>query len=135
MLITKITVIRENTMNDIVNDKSSELVPGAPRSFSIGENGNVMVIDNNYNTVGNNDFDKNDEVLLWLDNKCELPQYFNSFKMNGFESLALVGAIEKKSDLHDIGIVLIGHQTKIWLEIKKLKFQQYLVSDDEIVVE
>ena len=62
-----------------------------------------------------------EELKYWLSNIVELPDYYDLFIQNGYETLELVKEIEDKQKLRDIGIVYKGHQYVILAEIWKLK--------------
>eukprot|EP01083_Nonionella_stella_P088114 245387_1 len=66
-----------------------------------------------------------DHAILasWLENEVGLPHYYPLFVANGFDSIKFVKGLQKKSQLKQIGIDTLGHQTLIWGEIKKLKAQ------------
>ena len=65
--------------------------------------------------------DNIEDVKEWLSTQVRLPQYYNNFVNNGFESLEWIAKIKSKQDLIDIGIKLKGHQMVIMEEINKMK--------------
>eukprot|EP01084_Bolivina_argentea_P113310 201975_1 len=70
----------------------------------------------------NNEMTETDEKLKiqkWL-SLIKLPQYFDAFISNGYESLNFIKEISNKTELFEIGVELKGHQTKLLAEIKKL---------------
>ena len=77
-------------------------------------------------TEGNMQNISKDNLMKWLTDVVELPQYYETFKKNGLENLALISKLENVDDLEDIGIRMKGHQSIIMNEIKRLK----LKSDD-----
>eukprot|EP01083_Nonionella_stella_P282896 962803_1 len=60
-------------------------------------------------------------IKTWLADSVRLPQYYNLFVDNGYNTLRIVRAIKDKSELQEIGITLVGHQTRIIGEINRLK--------------
>ena len=60
-------------------------------------------------------------VKEWLQCIVELPQYFDLFSENGYESIKFIKTMSDKSELREIGITKLGHQTLPWSEIKNLK--------------
>merc|ERR1712048_1471501 len=60
------------------------------------------------------------EVMSWLD-ELELSQYYVNFMENDFDSLEMVGQIEDKTILAEIGILSIGHQVKLMKSIRDLQ--------------
>ena len=53
-----------------------------------------------------------DPVWTWLKEKVELPEYYNIFIENGFDSMKIISDIDKE-DLKEIGINKRGHQNLI----------------------
>eukprot|EP01083_Nonionella_stella_P085757 237900_1 len=61
------------------------------------------------------------EVEQWLTAVVQLPQYLECFVNNGYDRLLFIKDISQTSDLEDIGICVLGHQTRIFAKIKLLK--------------
>eukprot|EP01083_Nonionella_stella_P027966 77010_1 len=66
------------------------------------------------------------EVQAWVDNELELPQYFDVFISNGYESMNLIQDIPDADELKEIGIVSKEHQIKIMNAIEAWKSEQYV---------
>eukprot|EP01084_Bolivina_argentea_P041850 77256_1 len=60
------------------------------------------------------------EFKTWLENKVQLPQYYDLFINNGIDELSVVSLIDRDT-LKDLGISIIGHQIKILDNVKQLK--------------
>merc|ERR1712176_1307611 len=60
------------------------------------------------------------EIKKWLTNEVKLPEYFDNFVLNGFESLDFICQIKTEHQLEAIGIALIGHRIRILTAINKL---------------
>merc|ERR1712228_566526 len=60
-------------------------------------------------------------VKEWLQCIVELPQYFDLFIENGYESIKFIKTMQSKTELQEIGIHKLGLQTLLWSEIKNLK--------------
>ena len=113
----------------IIEDEEDELQTniGITDDGAGGQTGTVDVLD--FKIRHRNDDKKyakimNAEMIKvhnWLTESVMLPQYFDNFVENGYESLNLISYISDKSELKDIAIHLIGHRTKIMTEINKLK--------------
>ena len=77
---------------------------------------------------------KSEEGLKhWLLNVVGLPEYYDAFIQNGYETLELVKEIENKHELNEIGIVYKGHQYTILAEIWKLKDQNTPLSNQSTI--
>jgi len=63
-------------------------------------------------------------VRSWLQEEVRLPQYFDVFVSNGYETLGIIKEIVDENDLVEIGIMLKGHQKKILLEVQRLNGQR-----------
>eukprot|EP01084_Bolivina_argentea_P244918 410193_1 len=83
---------------------------------------------NNCNEVDDEDIQRKystpqyDELLRvkqWLQNVVKLPQYYDNFAGNGYESLQIIHAISNVSELAEIDIVLKEHQKQIMDKIQK----------------
>ena len=61
-----------------------------------------------------------EDVKEWLTGTVRLPQYYDHFVKNGFETIEFITKIKDKDDLNGIGISLKGHQLVLMEEIKKL---------------
>ena len=59
-------------------------------------------------------------IREWLEVTVCLPQYYEVFVKNGYESLDFIKEINDREELEVIGIMLLGHQTKFLAEIKRL---------------
>eukprot|EP01084_Bolivina_argentea_P177889 307607_1 len=57
----------------------------------------------------------------WLTNSVKLPQYVSNFADNGYETVQSVCDISTVENLAEIGVTLVGHQTRILAQVKKLK--------------
>ena len=60
----------------------------------------------------------------WLTNTAQLPEYYETFFINGYETLNDIFAITSKEELHNIGIVAPGHKTKLWADIRRAQEKQ-----------
>ena len=60
------------------------------------------------------------EVKLWLKNKCKLGQYYDVFIKNGIDELSVVALLDQ-STLKDIGIDIVGHRMRILDQARQLK--------------
>ena len=87
-------------------------------------------------------------MRLWISDTVCLPQYYQQFLQNGYETLDIIKEIQHREELMDIGIYRTEHQYQILAEISKLKeisnhnddgknnIMQTSVSDpDSVVVE
>ncbi len=71
-----------------------------------------------------NETAQNDQLNNWLtsiSSAVSFSQYYDLFRLNGYESLDIIQEIQTKQELIEIGIKLKGHQTKLLAEIQKLK--------------
>ena len=59
-------------------------------------------------------------VKSWLESTVSLPQYYETFIVNGYDTLEKIKLIENKKELQRMGIVLKGHQTKIMADVNRL---------------
>merc|ERR1712154_546596 len=59
-------------------------------------------------------------VKKWLTETVRLKNYYPVFVEHGYESLAMIKTISDKSELENIGIKKLGHQTRILAKIKDL---------------
>ena len=64
--------------------------------------------------------EKNMNLHSWLINECNLPQYYEMFLMNGYDSCDIMKAIQPQSELQEIGITSELHQAIIMAEIALL---------------
>ena len=62
----------------------------------------------------------NDELMSWLKDVVQLPQYYDTFKHNGLDTLQLISKLEGIDDLEHVGIKTKGHQSIIMNAIKRL---------------
>eukprot|EP01084_Bolivina_argentea_P254958 428736_1 len=60
-------------------------------------------------------------VIGWLTEVVKLPQYKKNLIKNGFDTFQIVQYIKKKSQLTEIGITKIGHQTQLLQAINNLE--------------
>eukprot|EP01084_Bolivina_argentea_P201001 343620_1 len=61
------------------------------------------------------------ELKEWMVEKVKLPQYYDVFVANGYETLDIVQDIADVNELKEIGITLKGHTLKLIKEVKRLK--------------
>ena len=78
---------------------------------------NIQNIMNMKSESNNKQNSKQEAVKKWLKDKVELPQYFDVFIENGFESLDIIKEIQSEQDLNQMGIDKLGHKRKIMKEI------------------
>ena len=78
-------------------------------------------------------FDRNGEIKRWLTSMVGLPQYYHAFRVNGYDSLEFLMAIQSKQDLREIGVTKKGHINQIWMQIMRLKQENDIKFDVEIV--
>ena len=76
---------------------------------------------NNPITPYSPNMDEKAHVQRWLIETVRLPQYYENFIQNGFESLFIIKDINDRDILKEIGIILAGHQLKIITETAKLR--------------
>ena len=62
-------------------------------------------------------------VKTWLEDTVGLPDYYEVFVRNKYDSLATIQRIEEKAELQRIGIAIPAHQVKLFAEIKRLRKQ------------
>ena len=65
--------------------------------------------------------DDTKELMEWLRNIIKLPQYYDYFVSNGYESLEFIKDIKSVDKLICIGIELKGHQTRLMAGIDRLR--------------
>lgn len=87
-------------------------------------------------TAGNDTQGKatREEVLEWLRDEVKLEVYFSNFLENGYESLALIKAIESKEELAEIGITKVGHQFFLLKHIRKMQEVQQEAQQEKPVL-
>eukprot|EP01083_Nonionella_stella_P281030 956226_1 len=61
------------------------------------------------------------EVKAWLANVVQMPDYYDTFIQNGYDSLDTIKQIKDNVELAEIGISNIDHQTRIFNEIAMLQ--------------
>jgi len=61
------------------------------------------------------------EVASWFETEVGLPQYYNAFVLNGYGTMAKLLTIWDRQELQRIGVMLLGHQTKIMGDIRRLR--------------
>eukprot|EP01084_Bolivina_argentea_P278035 474851_1 len=90
----------------------------------------------NGNDVYDHDEGKSDSnkvmIKQWLEDVVELPQYYDTFINNGFESIQFIQEIADETELVDIDIVITNHQTTIMNAIKELRSDSNEMNDIEI---
>merc|ERR1712130_529438 len=64
-------------------------------------------------------------IKLWLTEIVRLPKLIDVFVNHGYESMDLIKTITDKSELKNIGITKLGHQTRILAKIKDLNAMNY----------
>ena len=64
------------------------------------------------------------KLRLWISDTVGLPQYYQVFLLNGYETLDFVKEIGDKQELTDIGIDYLEHQYQILAEVYKLKLKE-----------
>eukprot|EP01083_Nonionella_stella_P016339 45646_1 len=71
------------------------------------------------------------EVKAWLTDTVRLGQYVNCFLENGYDSVLFVKDISNKSELQEIGITMLGHQTRIMAQINVLNATSPIAIPDQ----
>eukprot|EP01083_Nonionella_stella_P121800 366091_1 len=61
------------------------------------------------------------EVQYWLQNLVQLPQHYDTFIDNGYDSLQIIKEISSAFELIEIGITVEAHHVKLFREIDELK--------------
>ena len=61
------------------------------------------------------------QLRQWLVVDVGLAMYYNTFVLNGYESLRFIQDIEGEHELEELGIVLKGHKRRIMAEIERLR--------------
>ena len=101
---------------------------------------NVKMINNNITTLMRIDSqtqsqcnqvptgNESDAIKMWLRDTVQLPQYYDIFIENGFDTMDNILCISDRNVLKDIGVNKIGHQMKIISDIKKLSEQHSNIS-------
>eukprot|EP01084_Bolivina_argentea_P051934 95451_1 len=70
------------------------------------------------------------EVILWLRDEVELPEYIPIFIENGFDDMRAIKIMDK-DDLDEIGIQKLGHKKRIIFCIEELN-KKSLVTTDQV---
>eukprot|EP01084_Bolivina_argentea_P191295 328607_1 len=64
----------------------------------------------------------NEPTKIWFESTLCLPEYYELFVENGYETLGIIAEIDNKKEIIEIGEgIKKGHAIKIWNEVKILK--------------
>ena len=132
-----VTQIASNSMNttskspekpkpiDVMVNIPSNSIPST--TPGINQSGSGFTIQVNTNSTLGSPSNNNDESLellmlkRWFCETIEMPQYFNMFIENGYDTLFIIREITEKAELKEIGIKTFKDQTIMMSEIRKLK--------------
>ena len=81
--------------------------------------GNMITL-GNFTCTGNSVDEKMESLRIWVNNVLKLPQYYQIFVDNGYDSCDMIKAIEFESELEEIGITSQQHQVMIMAQIREL---------------
>eukprot|EP01084_Bolivina_argentea_P293981 505740_1 len=74
------------------------------------------------------------DVKQWIENTVKLPEYYDAFVNNGYETIRFIAEINDAKQLLEIGIIVQEHQEQILEEIRTLKTEnnenKYTKSDE-----
>ena len=112
-----ITDGKDTNKNDIAIDKKQFMDP------EMNDKDNDDLFQPGPSTEGDIEQIEDDPLNNWLLNILKLPQYYDTFKQNGLETLHLISQLESIQDLEYIGITQKGHQIVIMNAIRKLNVE------------
>eukprot|EP01083_Nonionella_stella_P315175 1137618_1 len=93
-------------------------------SFGSNEPGNLSMME----TAGRR------AIRHWLHNVVQLPEYYDCFINNGYETMVFVKDISNAAQLQEIGIASVEHQMIVLQEIEELKNEPSEKVDEQVMV-
>eukprot|EP01083_Nonionella_stella_P301821 1037643_1 len=108
-------------VGSVSSDDMDAQRPKHKHTISGDDNANLEIADDEFVVRGEDENEDASDMEYWLQNVCQLPQYYDCFVENGYEKLEFVKNITTPVDLQGIGIVFPEHQHKLLREIRELK--------------
>ena len=120
MIICKICyrVKKNKVNNNTESGQSIAMEPGGKHKLVAIDSASYEQEQSNQNNTNENE--RGNAVKIWLTDTAQLPEYYDLFVQNGFDTMDAITCISDRNVLQDIGINKIGHQMKLINDINKL---------------
>ena len=66
---------------------------------------------------------RSEELKKWLNDECELSEYYQIFTQNGLDNLSIIQHVTI-TDLALLGVPILAHRVKIMQSVQKLKYRE-----------